>query len=138
MRAVRTLFRLDKAEGSNFIHETFYQPDSQTVCFDTIYKSGLVDQLITNDNMKGFGLASLCGARPGYMPHVLKTNKQSFEYCNSKIISTSLTARNGNAHLQNKLRLIILLPSLHKLTQKLICDLTNFLRLSGVVSYAAE
>ena len=96
---------------------------SQRVCTNTMYRSGLVDLLITNANI----LASLSGTRRGFMPPVLEANKQSFEYCNSKIISTSLTARNGNAHLQNKLRLIILLPSLQKLTQKLICDLTNFL-----------
>ena len=99
---------------------------SQRVGTNTMYRwarSGLVNLFITNANMK----ASLSGACHGYMPPVLKVNKQSFEYCNSKIISTSLTARNGNAHLQNKLRLIILLPSLQKLTQKLICDLTNFL-----------
>ena len=34
----------------------------------------MVDTLVTHGNMKGFGLASLSGARHGYMPPQLKTN----------------------------------------------------------------
>ena len=77
---------------------TLYIFTNKRVCTNTMYGSGLVDLLITNANI----LASLSGARRGFMPPVLEANKQSFEYCNSKIISTSLTARNGNAHLLTK------------------------------------
>ena len=37
-----------------------------------MFRSGLVDTLVTHANMKGFGLASLSGARRCYMPPQLK------------------------------------------------------------------
>ena len=38
-----------------------------------MYRSGLVDTLVTHANMKGFGLTPLFGDRRGFMPPQLKT-----------------------------------------------------------------
>ena len=38
-----------------------------------MYRSGLVDTLVTHANMKGFGLTPLSGDQRGYMPPQLKT-----------------------------------------------------------------
>ena len=40
-----------------------------------MYRSGLVDTLVTHANMKGLGLTPLFGDRRGFMPPQLKTNK---------------------------------------------------------------
>ena len=42
-----------------------------------MYRSGLVDMLVTHTNIEGFGLTPLSGDRRGYMPPLLKT-KQDF------------------------------------------------------------
>ena len=39
-----------------------------------MYRSGLVDTLVTHANMKGLGLTPLFGDRRGFMPPQLKTN----------------------------------------------------------------
>ena len=38
-----------------------------------MYRSGLVDTLVTHANMKGLGLTPLFGDRRGFMPPQLKT-----------------------------------------------------------------
>ena len=38
-----------------------------------MFRSGLVDTLVTHANIKGFGLTPLSGDRRGYMPPLLKT-----------------------------------------------------------------
>ena len=40
-----------------------------------MYRSGLVDNLLTHTNMKGLGITPLFGDRHGFMPPQLKTNK---------------------------------------------------------------
>ena len=55
-----------------------------------MYRSGLVDTLVTHANMKGFGLTPLFGDRRGYMPPQVKnkrnkTNVKLFSIC--KLIS---------------------------------------------------
>ena len=40
-----------------------------------MYRSGLVDTLVTHANMKGLGLTPLFGDRHGFMPPQLKTTK---------------------------------------------------------------
>ena len=48
-----------------------------------MYRSVLVDKLVTHVNTKGFGLTSLSGFRRGFMPLQLKTKtKQSFFFFN--------------------------------------------------------
>ena len=42
-----------------------------------MYRSGLVDMLVTHANMKGLGLTPLFGDRRCFMPPQLKTNKQN-------------------------------------------------------------
>ena len=42
-----------------------------------MYRSGLVDTLVTHANMKGLGLTPLFGDRRGFMPPQLKTKKQT-------------------------------------------------------------
>ena len=44
-----------------------------------MYRSGLVDTLVTHANTKGFGLTSLSGVRRGFMPPQLKTKQKHFE-----------------------------------------------------------
>ena len=45
-----------------------------------MYRSGLVNTLVTHANMKGFGLTPLFGDCRGYMPPQLKTNKQDIAF----------------------------------------------------------
>ena len=40
-----------------------------------MFRSGLVNTLVTHANIKGFGLTPLSGDRRGYMPPLLKINK---------------------------------------------------------------
>ena len=42
-----------------------------------MYRSGLVDTLVTHANMKGLGRTPSLGDRRGFMPPQLKTNKQT-------------------------------------------------------------
>ena len=44
---------------------------------NSMYRSGLVNILVTHANMKEFGLASLSGACCGYMPPQLKTKQKN-------------------------------------------------------------
>ena len=50
-----------------------------------MYRSGLVDTLVSHANMKGLGLTPLFGDRPGFMPSQLKT-KQSFWQSNATFL----------------------------------------------------
>ena len=64
---------------------------SPRVCTSTMYKSGLVDMLVTHANIEGFGLTPLSWDRRGYMPPLLKTKTIIFyqiliSYC--KFIKT--------------------------------------------------
>ena len=40
-----------------------------------MFRSGLVDMLVTHANKEGFGLTPLSGDHRGYMPPLLKTNQ---------------------------------------------------------------
>ena len=42
-----------------------------------MYRSGLVDTLVTHTNIEGFGLTPLTGDRRGYMPPLLKTKTKA-------------------------------------------------------------
>ena len=42
---------------------------------NSMYRSGLVDTLVTHANMKGLGLTPIFGDRRGFMPPQLKTKK---------------------------------------------------------------
>ena len=42
-----------------------------------MFWSGLVNRLVTNANIKGFGLTPLSGDRRGYMPPLLKTKQET-------------------------------------------------------------
>ena len=66
-----------------------------------MYRSGLVDTLVTHANTKGFGLTSLSGVRCGFMPPQLKTNKQRFLPATENYQFTILTGffHLGNIHL---------------------------------------
>ena len=41
-----------------------------------MYRSGLLDTLVTHTNIEGFGLTPLSGDRHGYMPPLLKTKQK--------------------------------------------------------------
>ena len=45
-----------------------------------MYRSGLVDTLVTYANTKGFGLTSLSGVRHGFMPPHLKTKQKQIHF----------------------------------------------------------
>ena len=49
-----------------------------------MFRSGLVNTLVTHANKKVFGLASLSGAHRGYMPPRLKTKQKNFNHQESK------------------------------------------------------
>ena len=51
-----------------------------------MYRSGLVDTLVTHANMKGLGLTSLFRDRRGFMPPQLKTKQKQ----KTKLFSTTL------------------------------------------------
>ena len=50
-----------------------------------MYKSELVDTVVTHANMKGFELTPLFGDSRGYMPPQLKTKNKSFRIRELKI-----------------------------------------------------
>ena len=49
---------------------------AQGSVLNSMYRSGLVDKLVTHANMKGLGRTPSLGDRRGFMPLQLKTNKQ--------------------------------------------------------------
>ena len=60
-----------------------------------MFRSGLVDTLVTHANKEGFGLTPLSGDRHGYMPPLLKTKQnytiqnvsQNFRKCISYVVA---------------------------------------------------
>ena len=45
-----------------------------------MYRSGLVDMLVTHANMKGLGLTPSLGDRHGFMPLQLKTKRKQIHF----------------------------------------------------------
>ena len=55
------------------VPEATFIPESRVLVLNSMFRSGLVDTLVTHANKEGFGLTPLSGDRRGYMPPLLKT-----------------------------------------------------------------
>ena len=70
-----------------------------------MFKSGLVDTLVTHANIKGFGLTPLSGDCRGYMSPLLKTKQRTNMICNIKSKRKAITTLKRITYILDKLKL---------------------------------
>ena len=85
-----------------------------------MFRTGLVDTLVTHANIKGFGLTPLSGDRHGYMPSLLKTKHESY-------ISTFYPLHNSEIFIN----IFDLMPLEKKDVSWLLIHMTNFCAQKG-------